>query len=445
MHAGAAGIGEEIQEVLALAHLAQHAAGDTVVEEQAGIQIVGQVDPQAGVIFAHFDKVALLAHLLVLIFTFLTFTGFQHQLVWRNTQHGDGGGNNVQHALTRFLRINGFRRRIFLNHHPVRVAVNRHVVLRQVGIIQAVAFNALLLRPLLKFLQVLAQTVSVIFRHAGRLAVGRFLRQMVVFLHAVQRAVFRLKLAVGTQLQAAQQFRRGAEHRQVPAAKLTFHDPAQQAVQGDQRRLAFQTLAVRRVADHGAVRAFRQRVIQLGDVFDCKIDQLADAGPAGVAARALNDALVDVRAIEARPIGRQPLAGAGLRFRLHLFPDSVIVLRPTAKAPVAAVQTRRTIGRQHRRFNQQGTGAAHRIEQWRTRYPTRAHDDRRREVFFDRRHTGTIAVAAQMQPFPAQIQGDMRRLFVQPDVDPQIGRLTIDIRARQVFTREAVDDGVFDF
>ena len=39
----------------------------------------------------------------------------------------------------------------------------------------------------------------------------------------------------------------------------------------------------------------------------------------------------------------------------------------------------------------------------------------------------------------------MRRLFVQPDVDPQIGRLTIDIRARQVFTREAVDDGVFDF
>ena len=216
-------------------------------------------------------------------------------------------------------------------------------------------------------------------------------------------------------------------------------------MQGNQRRFAFQALAVRRVADHGAVRAFRQRVIQLGDVFDCKIDQLADAGPAGVAARALNDALVDVRAIEARPIGRQPLAGAGLRFRLHLFPDSVIVLRPTAKAPVAAVQTRRTIGRQHRRFNQQGTGAAHRIEQRRTRYPTRAHDDRRREVFFDRRHTGTIAVAAQMQPFPAQIQGDMRRLFVQPDVDPQIGRLTIDIRARQVFTREAVDDGVFDF
>ena len=119
-----------------------------------------------------------------------------------------------------------------------------------------------------------------------------------------------------------------------------------------------------------------------------------------------------------------------MRFRLHLFPDGVIVLRPAAKAPVAAVQARRAIGRQHRRFNQQGTGAAHRIEQRRTWYPARAHDDRRREVFFDRRHSGTIAIAAQVQAFAAQIQRDVRRLFVQPDVDPQIGRLTIDVRAR---------------
>ena len=70
-------------------------------------------------------------------------------------------------------------------------------------------------------------------------------------------------------------------------------------MQGDQRRLAFQTLAVRRVADHGAVRAFRQRIIQLGDVFDFKIDQLADAGPTGVATGAVNDAFVDIGAIEA--------------------------------------------------------------------------------------------------------------------------------------------------
>jgi 23S rRNA G2445 N2-methylase RlmL len=31
------------------------------------------------------------------------------------------------------------------------------------------------------------------------------------------------------------------------------------------------------------------------------------------------------------------------------------------------------------------------------RHPAGAHHDRRREVFFDRRHTGAIAVAAQVQ------------------------------------------------
>ena len=120
------------------------------------------------------------------------------------------------------------------------------------------------------------------------------------------------------------------------------------------------------------------------------------------------------------------------------------MLRPAAKAPVAAVQARRAVGRQHRRLNQQGTGAAHRIEQRGARHPAGAHHDRRREVFFDRRHTGAIAVAAQVQAFAAQIQRDVRRLFVQPDVDPQIGRLTIDVRARQILTGEAVDNSVFD-
>ena len=166
MNAGAAGIGEQVQEVFALAHLAQHAAGDTVIEEQAGIKVVGQVNPQPRVIFAHFDEVTLLAHLLILVFAFLTLTCFQHQLVWRNAEYGDGGRNHIQHTLTRFLRIDSFRRGVFLNHHPVRIAVNRNVVLGQVSVVQAITFDAFLLRPLLKFLQVFAQAVGVIFRHA---------------------------------------------------------------------------------------------------------------------------------------------------------------------------------------------------------------------------------------------------------------------------------------
>jgi 23S rRNA G2069 N7-methylase RlmK/C1962 C5-methylase RlmI len=32
-------------------------------------------------------------------------------------------------------------RRVLLNHHPVGVAIDRHVILRQIGVIQAVAVN----------------------------------------------------------------------------------------------------------------------------------------------------------------------------------------------------------------------------------------------------------------------------------------------------------------
>ncbi|MMZ64113.1 hypothetical protein D1872_264130 [compost metagenome] len=129
MHARAAGIGKQVEEVFTLAHLAQHTTGDTVIQEQTGIQIVSEIHPQASVIFAHFDKVAFIAHFLVLIGPFLTLTGFEHQFVRRDAQNANGGGNNIQQTLTRFLRINRLRRGIFLHHDPVSVAIDRHVVL----------------------------------------------------------------------------------------------------------------------------------------------------------------------------------------------------------------------------------------------------------------------------------------------------------------------------
>ena len=37
----------------------------------------------------------------------------------------------------------------------------------------------------------------------------------------------------------------------------------------------------------------------------------------------------------------------------------------------------------------------------------------------------------------------MRSLFIQPDVNTQIGVFAIDVGTRQILTRKAVDDGVF--
>ena len=266
---------------------------------------------------------------------------------------------------------------------------------------------------------------------------------MVVFLHAVQRAVFRLKLAVGTQLQAAQQFRRGAEQRQVPAAEVVLHVAAKQAVQGNQRRFAVETFAVWRVADHGTVRAFWQRVGQVRHVFYFEGDQLANTGTAGVAARALNDARVAIGAVEMRGIFRQPLTCAGLRVVFDLFPERFIVLRPAFEAPLAAMESRGAVGGQHGRFNQQGTGTAHRVEQRRARLPAGAHHNGGRQGLFDGCHAGTIAVAAQVQARAAQIERDTRRVAVQPDVNTQIRVFTIDVRTFLIFTRKAVHNGVF--
>lgn len=100
------------------------------------------------------------------------------------------------------MRIDGFWRGIFLDHHPVGVAVDGHVVFRQVSIVQAIAFNAFLTGPFFKLLQVLTQTVSKIFRQHRRLAAFA-LRQVIILLYAVQRAVLGFKLFVGAQLQAA--------------------------------------------------------------------------------------------------------------------------------------------------------------------------------------------------------------------------------------------------
>ncbi|MNS60941.1 hypothetical protein D3C72_939530 [compost metagenome] len=119
------------------------------------------------------------------------------------------------------------------------------------------------------------------------------------------------------------------------------------------------------------------------------------------------------------------------------------MLCPAAKAPLPAMQSWRAVGGQHGRFNQQGAGTAHWVDHRRARQPARAHHNGRSQVFFDRRNTGAIAVTALVQAFAAEIQRNIGGLFIEPHVDAQIGIFTIDVRAFKIFTREAVDDGVF--
>ncbi len=82
------------------------------------------------------------------------------------------------------------------------------------------------------------------------------------------------------------------------------------------------------------------------------------------------------------------------------------------------------VGRQHRRFNQRGTGAAHPDPSSGCPVPARAHDDRRRRGAGDPApFRCTIAIAAQVQAFAAQIQRDVRRLLFSRALIRGSGRL----------------------
>ena len=53
VHAGAAGVAEEVQEPRAVGHLAEHVTGRTVIEEQTGVDVVREVDLEEQAVFAH--------------------------------------------------------------------------------------------------------------------------------------------------------------------------------------------------------------------------------------------------------------------------------------------------------------------------------------------------------------------------------------------------------
>ena len=167
-------------------------------------------------------------------------------------------------------------------------------------------------------------------------------------------------------------------------------------MQRNQRRFAVQTFPVWRVAQHCAVRPFRQRIGQLRDIFHLKGDQFTNPRKTGVSARTLNHPCVAVRTVKMRAILSQAFTGTSLRFRFHFLPDIFIMLHPAAKAPTPTVQAWCAIGRQHRRFNQQRTGTTHRIEQRCSWLPAGSHNNRGCQGFFDRRNTSTIAIATQM-------------------------------------------------
>ena len=105
-------------------------------------------------------------------------------------------------------------------------------------------------------------------------------------------------------------------------------------------------------------------------------------------------------------------------------------------------ESRRAMGRDQRRFGDDGAAAAHRIEQ---RVPGRPPGQRQqagREIFPQRRLVGVATVAALEQRLSRRVEVDRRLAIGQVHVDAHIGRALVDRRTNAVIRTHAVADGV---
>ncbi len=136
------------------------------------------------------------------------------------------------------------------------------------------------------------------------------------------------------------------------------------------------------------------------------------------------------------------------RFFPQPLPESIIKLLPTEKTKIVPQQPRRRIGGNQARFQRQGPGTAHGIDQGTTiggdLRPTATGQDCRRQILFQRRMYTIDPVAASMQTVTGKVDAEGRLILDQMQVDTQVGLLHRDRRALPATGAKLVDDGILD-
>ena len=112
-------IGKQIQKFLTTSLLANTLANRSMIEKQAGIQIVLKVNPKSTITFGDFMKTTFGGDALVLAFTSLSGSGFIKQVIVINIQRQLRDSDQLSSSKSDFLRINGLWRGILLNTDPL--------------------------------------------------------------------------------------------------------------------------------------------------------------------------------------------------------------------------------------------------------------------------------------------------------------------------------------
>jgi hypothetical protein len=313
-----------------------------MVEEQTGVEVVGQVDQQLDAALVDLVELALRALTFVLLGAALTLATLDHHAALVDVQRLRNGRQCVEHANRGLFRVDGLRRGVFLDVNPIVVQVDGHGVFRHVGIVDAVAIDAFALDPLAHGLEVLLQAVGehlpafaqarlldhrrrgwrgldrvavlvelALLRLVRGLIVGGLLALGLTLLRgttlagdelvrldfdqqqlARQRAVPERILFVAADAHALAQVRRAGEHRRFPVQAGLTQTLAEVLVEVEQARFITQTLAVRRVADHQAFLVLVRTRLEGRDFALIDLDPFAQAGALDVVAARLNQARV---------------------------------------------------------------------------------------------------------------------------------------------------------
>ena len=151
VHGCGAGVCEQVQEALPSRQRPHPLPREAMVEKQAGVEIIGEVDEEAVAALAHDVKLRLRIELLVLLAAALAAAHAQDACAPRGTPSTSGSTDSASSRRARAASSrDGGRRRVFLHADPalvVAVDVDGERVLGHVGIVDAIARDVVASRP----------------------------------------------------------------------------------------------------------------------------------------------------------------------------------------------------------------------------------------------------------------------------------------------------------
>ncbi len=351
------------------------------------------------------------------------------------------------------------RRLVFLHADPaciVAVDVHGERVLGHVRVVDSKARHVCALCPLREVRVVLLQTVR---EHrgarafAGRLE-SRATRVLRIGLDGVrvqvesqqpafQRTVEQRVRAIRPQPHFPAERRIAGEHRRFPVREARQQPGAQGRVQRRQRLLVAESDAVGRVDQHEA--RLERRFLEIGDVAALERQVIAEPGAVRIGDRRAHGTLVTIVAAEATRAETLEIAG-GLRRIADAAPRECIMAAPALEPETAAQQPGRHARGDQRGLDHERAGAAHRIDERSATLgdfrPTGAQQQRRGQIFLERRFDARLAVPAAMQRLAREVDADHRAFACKADVDAQVRALQVHRRPRPGALAEAIDDRV---